>query len=142
MSTKGCICQRTARRWLEDGVCATCQERVLESQLTPVLIATLTGGTGLVLFRNPVGFDQRTKNHYGLTKGAADWIGFHGPSGRFVAVEMKTRRGRQSPEQVDFERLVTRGNCVYAICRTEADARELLRLLGGGHPSPTSTTTT
>lgn len=118
--------------WNDRGVCMTCGQRVHESQLTPVILSILCGGTGLVLFRNPRGFDKRTKAKYGLTDGAADYIGFYSPDGRFVAVEIKTPRGRQEPDQIAFEALITRGNCVYAIVRSPDDAHELLRKLGGG----------
>lgn len=34
---------------------------------------------GTVVFNNPVGFDEITKTHYGLTKGSSDLIGWRKP---------------------------------------------------------------
>lgn len=141
--TAGCICQRAARRWGANGVCATCGQRVIEEQITPVVLANLTGGTGLTLWRNPVGFDERSKNHYGLVKGAADYIGLWAPAGRFVAVEMKRPSGgRHEADQKVFRALVQRLGGVYALVRSEADARALLQRLRaeGEHQTTTPTT--
>lgn len=122
---RGCICAPWARRWGEDGACASCGKRVHEDQLIPRLLVILTGGTGLILWRNPRGFDERTKQRFGLAPGAADYIGIY--RGLFVAIEFKTERGKQRPEQREFEALVTRaGGGIYAVVRSEADARALL----------------
>lgn len=91
---------------------------------------------------------------YGVcSPGGADLLGCYGA--RILAVETKTVHGTQSPEQIDFERHITRRGGVYALARSEHDARDLLawlrsdthaslplHLRGGGHSSPTSTTTT
>jgi hypothetical protein len=50
---------------------------------------------GVVLWDNPVGVcEQRGSTiHYGLCNGSSDLIGIHGQSGRFVAVEVKSKEG-------------------------------------------------
>lgn len=55
-------------------------------------------------------------------KGAADLIGMW--SGRFVALEIKTPIGRQSPEQKLFQALVEKRGGVYALLRSVEDARQ------------------
>lgn len=105
--------------------------------------AVLVADPRCLLWRNEIGSsthwpDGREREHpirYGVcSPGGADLIGCFGP--RFLAVEVKTPAGRLSPEQVDFGRwLATRG-CVYAICRSEADAAALLAHLQGAAPAP------
>lgn len=55
-------------------------------------------------------------------KGASDLIGIW--NGRFVALEIKTPIGRQSPEQKLFQQLVEKKGGVYALLRSVEDARE------------------
>lgn len=72
---------------------------------------------------------------YGLCNpGGADLCGCFGP--RLLAVETKTVRGRQNPDQIKFERWITARGNVYAIARGEADARALLAWLTGATPGP------
>jgi hypothetical protein len=54
-------------------------------------------------------------------KGAADLIGIW--NGRFVALEIKTPIGRQTPEQKLFQALVERKGGVYAVLRSVDEAR-------------------
>lgn len=134
---RGCVCPRTRRAWQPDGVCSSCHNRVLEEQLVPALLQILCGGTGLVLWRNnaglnthwPNGEPRRAPIRYGVgTPGGADYIGlWH--TGRFVGVEFKTVIGTQEPDQIAFEALVSRQRGVYALVRTESDARQLLERL-------------
>jgi hypothetical protein len=59
------------------------------------------------------------------TPGGADLIGVF--RGRFVAIEIKTLAGRQSPEQVTFQQLVERKGGIYVVMRSVEDARAWLR---------------
>lgn len=103
---------------------------MLETQLAPVVLQVLCApGTGCVLWRNAAGYDERRKVRYGLTPGAADYVGLY--RGRYLEVELKTPRGRQSPEQIEHQALVERAGGVYEIVRSEADARALLERLRG-----------
>jgi hypothetical protein len=103
---------------------------VLESQLTPVLLQILCGGTGLVLWRNAAGYDEARKVRYGLASGSGDFIGLY--QGRYVEVELKTPDGRLSPDQQRRQQLILSRGGVYAVVRCEADARALLTRLAAG----------
>ena len=143
---RGCTCTPSARRWQPDGTCKACGQRPIERQLEPVLLALLCGGTGLVLWRNQSGHARYDANgrewhvDYGVGNppgGGGDYVGIwaHG-GGRWVEVEMKASLGRLSAKQRARGALVTRLNGVYAIVRSEADARELLAYLRGQTPRP------
>ncbi|HET9893277.1 MAG TPA: hypothetical protein VFQ42_22555 [Mycobacterium sp.] len=133
--SRGCTCSARARRWLVDGTCAVCHNRVLEEQITPLVLRILCGGTGATLWRNTRGFDTHFPNgtprkapiEYGVGDGGADYLGLY--RGRFLAVEMKTPIGRQQPNQIRFESLVVRLGGVYALVRSESAAADLLTWL-------------
>lgn len=57
---------------------------------------------------------------YGLGVGSADVICVVG--GRFVALEFKAEKGRQSPEQRAFQEAVERAGGVYFLVRSVAEA--------------------
>lgn len=129
MNARGCICSRAQRRW-NQGRCASCGQNVLEEQLIPVLLEILTGGTGLTLWRNPRGFDKRTKTHYGLDDGAADYVGLVKPSGRYVEIEFKSRTGRHQDNQKAHRALIESLGGYYSLCKSEDDAGRILKELG------------
>lgn len=98
--------------------------------------AILVADPQCLLWRNEIGHnthwpDGRKREHpieYGVCNpGGADLIGCYGP--RFLAVETKTARGKQSPEQIEFERWITARRGVYAVVRSEGEARVLLERL-------------
>lgn len=104
-----------------------------------VVRATLIADPRCLLWRNEIGASthfpdgtlRRAPIRYGLASpGGADLIGFYGP--RFLAVECKTVRGTQSPEQVAFERCVLSRGGIYAIARGEDDGRALREWLAAG----------
>lgn len=125
--SKGCTCSARRRAWQDDGTCATCGHRVLESQIEPVVLQVLCGGTGLALWRNAAGFDQIRKVKYGLAPGSADYVGCY--RGRYVEVELKTPVGRLSAVQCARRELVGKLGGIYAVVRSVEDANELLRQL-------------
>lgn len=107
------------------------------------ICAVLVADPACLLWRNEIGHnthwpDGRQREHpikYGLCNpGGADMIGLYGP--RFLAVETKTPSGTLSPEQIDFGRWCAARGGVYAVCRSEADAAELLAWLRGTGPRP------
>lgn len=61
---------------------------------------------GARFFRNNSGVDLDRKVRYGLGKGSADLIGI--VDGRFVSIEIKTPRGRATPEQRAWRDTVVR----------------------------------
>lgn len=79
------------------------------------------------LWRNNVGavrIGQRFVR-FGL-KGSADLQGVLAPSGRAVFIEVKAARGKQSPEQVAFERMVTARGAIYVLAKSVDDVRRAL----------------
>lgn len=96
------------------------------------------------LSRNNVGVlvDKETDRYvrFGVGgKGGADLIGMftHACSGgaprtaRFIAAEIKSARGSQTPEQQAFQRLVESRGGSYAVLRSVREAREWVAKLRG-----------
>ena len=94
-----------------------------ESELQQQIRIALGTEPGLVLWRNSVGVADvgGRVQRFGLCKGSADLIGIL--DGRFVALEVKTERGRVSPEQQLFLDLVRRRGGFAAVVRSIDDAR-------------------
>jgi hypothetical protein len=94
-----------------------------EAQLQDAIRLELGKHPALCLWRNNIG-RAKIRGYwvaYGVGgPGAADLIGLF--RGRFVALEIKTPIGRQSPEQRTFQSLVERKGGVYAVLRSVADA--------------------
>jgi hypothetical protein len=61
----------------------------------------------------------------GLTTGGADIIGI-APDGRFLAVEVKTSKGRIRPEQTKFLQAVKNAGGIAGVARSVDDALQLL----------------
>ena len=89
----------------------------------------------LVLWRNSTGVtqDEERKRRYGLCVGSADLVGIlrmplvvagvDGASiGRWIALEVKSARGRTSPEQDKFLSLVRRMGGFAAVVRSVGEA--------------------
>jgi hypothetical protein len=75
---------------------------------------------GLVLFRNSVGYDRGTRQHYGLTPGSADLVGCC--DGRFIGLEVKTPKGRESDAQLRWAALVRAKGGFVATVRSAEEA--------------------
>lgn len=60
--------------------------------------------------------------HYGLPKGSADLIGVLAPTGRFLALEVKTPTGRIRPEQLQHLAVVRRFGGFGAVVRSVEEA--------------------
>lgn len=158
-----CSCTRSRRRWLDDGTCATCRLTVHENSIMDAVKAVLVSDPRCLLWRNNVGVAQVEYGKrgrlqrliewirgpraqpppeppdlrplvYGLCPGSADLIGCFGP--RFLAIETKTVRGRLEPEQRQFGEWLAARDSIYAVVRSEANARELLAWLRGTAPRP------
>jgi hypothetical protein len=92
-----------------------------ESLLQDKIRLALGRVPGLVLWRNNCGYDGDRRVRYGVgSPGGADLIGVL--NGRFVAVEIKTPTGRQSPDQKRFAELVESKGGEYVILRSIEDA--------------------
>lgn len=59
---------------------------------------------------------------FGLVVGASDLIGIVKPHGRFLALEVKTARGRLTKEQTQFLLLVNRMGGVARLVRSTQEA--------------------
>lgn len=63
---------------------------------------------------------------FGLCVGSADIIGVHKPSGRFLAVEVKTAKGKPTAEQINFIEQVRAANGIAGIARSVQEALDLI----------------
>lgn len=63
---------------------------------------------------------------FGLAVGSADIIGIHKPTGRFLAFEVKTAKGKPTKEQLNFIEQVRSANGIAGIVRSTQDALDLL----------------
>ena len=93
-----------------------------ESQLQDAIRLALGRVPGLDLARNNVGTAEIRgyRVAFGLGPGSADLIGHY--RGRFVAVEIKTPVGRQSPEQRLYQQRIERNGGIYQILRSVDEA--------------------
>ena len=101
-------------------------ETVIQQQIR----LALGGESDLTLWRNSTGMAEHLDQHgrtfrqrYGLAVGSADLVGILAPTGRMVALEVKTARGRTTPEQDQWLALVRARGGFAAVVRTVADAR-------------------
>lgn len=90
------------------------------------------------LFRNNTGVGVSPNGgvvRYGLCNGSSDLIGWQSVTvtpdmvgqkiARFVAVEVKTERGKPSQEQLNFIAAVRSAGGIGEICRSPEDARKI-----------------
>jgi hypothetical protein len=71
----------------------------------------------------------KVANHYvqGHETGTADLIGFMAPFGRFVVVEAKVGKNKQSPEQKEYQERVERLGGVYILAYFLSDVEAVLK---------------
>jgi len=62
---------------------------------------------------------------FGLAVGSADIIGI-APCGRFLAIEIKTSKGRATKEQLRFIEAVNNAGGIAGVCRSVDEAIELI----------------
>ena len=77
----------------------------------------------VVLWRTTPVAPDPSQPRRGLPPGWPDLCGVVAPSGRWLAIEVKSPRGRVAPEQAAWGALLTRMGGVYAVCRSVEDAR-------------------
>lgn len=97
---------------------------VTESQIQDAIRLALGSHPALVLWRNNIGVAERRgfTIRFGVGgPGGADLIGLF--RGRFVAIEVKTQAGRQTPEQKLFQQLVEKKGGIYVVLRSVEDAQ-------------------
>jgi hypothetical protein len=67
--------------------------------------------------------DQRTGRAVRSNpNGVADILGCLAPSGRFLAIEVKSATGRQTPDQRDFQKAVEARGGLYVLARSVTEA--------------------
>lgn len=64
---------------------------------------------------------------FGLCRGSADLIGIHHGTGRFIAIEVKTTKGRPTKEQLRFIEAVRNAGGIAGIARSPEEALDLIR---------------
>jgi len=110
-----------------------------EGEILDAIRVALNQRTGVIVFRNNVGvanhWNQKTERvevvRYGLAVGSSDLIGIVG--GRFMALEVKTPKGRVTPEQALFQRLVRSMGGFACVVRSVEEAEAAVeRALAGG----------
>lgn len=82
-----------------------------------------------VIFRINVGVVKTPDGRYfdtGVPKGFSDLFGFRKADGRVVFIEVKTAKGRASPQQMRFIRQMTEYGAIAGICRSAEDALKLI----------------
>ena len=112
-----------------------------ESEFLHALRLTLGQHPDVTIWRNQVGvaeYPGGVRVPYGLTKGASDLIGIRSLTiteadigrlvGLFVAVEVKTKTGKTTPEQERFLALVRRRGGIAVCSRSVPDALSELGL--------------
>lgn len=84
---------------------------------------------GATLFRNNQGAYKHPKGYYikyGVCNpGGSDLIGWN-KDGLFVALEIKTPKGRATPEQLNFISQVKKAGGIAGICTCAEDVKNLL----------------
>lgn len=101
-----------------------------ESVIQKQILAEFGALPWLRVWRNNTGAlkDQRGQLiTYGL-KGSADILGLIAPEGRFLAIEVKSEKGRQSESQAAFGKMVEKMGGIYILARSVEDVYRGLNL--------------
>ncbi len=107
-----------------------------EAAIQAEIRLVLGGERDVALWRNNVGlaefWNERLRRmvrvEYGLAVGSADLVGI-GPGGTFLALEVKTERGRTTPEQERWLELVRLKGGVGRVVRSAEEAVEVVRAM-------------
>ena len=70
--------------------------------------------------------DNAKMIHAGLCTGSSDIVGIHKKTGRFIAIEVKSKRGVLSKEQEQFINAVRNAGGIAGVARSAKEAIELL----------------
>lgn len=116
---------------------------VNESDLTKQVRLAVGAMEGVVLWRNNCGVAEHWNGRnvsrvvYGLAKGSADLVGIvraDNGTGRFVALELKALRGRETPEQRQWLALVRAKGGYSAVMRSVDEAVAAIEAARRGEP--------
>jgi hypothetical protein len=75
---------------------------------------------------NQVTLTDARMMRFGLAVGSSDIVGI-APCGRFLAIEIKTSKGRATKEQLRFIEAVNKAGGISGIARSVEDALKLIR---------------
>ena len=98
-----------------------------ESDIQRLIMLALSEA-GCLIWRNNTGVLKNAAGipiKFGLCVGSSDLIGLT-PTGRFLAVEIKTSKGRATTEQMRFIEAVRARGGIAGIARSPAEALALL----------------
>lgn len=98
-----------------------------ESDIQRLIMLALSEA-GCVIWRNNTGVLKNAAGipiRFGLCVGSSDLIGIT-PRGKFLAVEIKTCKGRATPEQLRFIEAVRKHGGIAGIARSPEEALALL----------------
>lgn len=96
-----------------------------ESTIQNAIRVRLGKEPDLMLMRNANGNPVTAAGnqaHYGLPKGSSDLVGILAPSGRYIALEVKSAIGKLRPEQVSHLAAVRRFGGFACVVRSVDDA--------------------
>ena len=95
-----------------------------EAEIQHAIRLTVGQMPDVVVWRNESGVAEHMGRYvrYGLQKGSSDIIGILAPAGRFLALEVKTERGRLRKEQGLFLALVRRNGGFGCVVRSVDEA--------------------
>ncbi len=68
----------------------------------------------------------------GARKGTSDLVGYFAPLGRYLGLEFKVGKNKQSPEQLEFEHDVKAKGGEYFLVRTPEELEEVVKQLRPG----------
>lgn len=128
MSERGTPISRLPRASRRD-ILRTTFDGDTEAEIQQQIRLALGRESDLVLWRNTVGVGTMadgSKQRFGLAVGSSDLIGILAPTGRFVALEVKSEKGRMRDEQRLFLDLVRARGGFAAVVRSVEDARAAL----------------
>ena len=109
---------------------------VSESLILAAIRAELGKMPNVVVWRVAAGFDLIATQRYGLAPGCSDLLGVCKPSGRMLALEVKTLTGVLRPDQKIFLELVGGMGGYADVVRTPGAAVLAARLACEGAESP------
>ena len=103
----------------------------MESDIQRAIRLAIGAMPDVVLWRNSTGCAMTpdgSTHRFGLCVGSADLIGVVAPHGRFLAIEVKSAKGRTTKEQELFLALVRRMGGVAGVARSVEEAVSLANI--------------
>jgi hypothetical protein len=98
-----------------------------ENQLQHDILLEFGSRPDMRLWRNNAGllFTRDGRRVRASVVGAPDVIGLMFPDGQFIGIECKSDRGKQTPEQFSFQKMITRMGGIYILAYSVEDVRRV-----------------